>query len=493
MDSIHPDIICLQETWLPHNQPVKLANYQSPPARKDRPEGARGGVCVFTRLGIPCLLVPVLSDLEVCAVRICLPSHSLTIVSLYIPPAYNTGNLTRDMDLLLPQLPCPFFICADVNAHHFSWGSPYNDRRGKLLDAWITNADLILLNTGEPTYTHANGTLTHIDVTISTPDLATCFAWHPFSDTFSSDHFPIVVDSNIPTPTAEPLRRWLLNSADWSGYEADLTLPTAKSFCSPTQACRMVEAEIMKSAKLNVKTSGKPKTRKHCKPWWTPACQAAANAKARARNRYDRHLGNLELWIAYKKANAISLHTQREAKAQSWNTFISSINSRTRSSDIWARLRMLKHSRPRRTIIFKVNDTVVSQTKDVANVLACQYSRRSSGHSPDVTFSDFKTASEQKQISFSLHPSIFTGTTKNSHSQNCAVPLHPQPQSLRVLTASHLRSSSTSQKPNSLSSCHSTTTSGRQVLRCSGVRLLWCQSSSQAKWLLTLNLTALLH
>jgi hypothetical protein len=217
LDSTHPDIVCLQETWLPHNKPVKLSNYQSPPAHKERTEGGRGGVCVFTRVGIPCTLVPIVTELEACAVQIYLHSHSITVCSLYIPPAYDTGNLTSDLDSLVSQLPRPFLISADVKAHHFSWGSPFADRRGRLLDTWITDTDLSLLNTGEPTYIHGNGTLTHIDVTITTSDLAPFFAWHPSPDSHSSDHFPIIIDSNISTPSTTPLSRWLLNSADWGG------------------------------------------------------------------------------------------------------------------------------------------------------------------------------------------------------------------------------------------------------------------------------------
>ena len=378
---------------------ITLRDFQIP-QRKDRLDRTGGGVMILIRNKIPFTPINLATNLEAVACKVHMGSTSYTICSLYIPPGYSNQTLSSDMTDLVQQLPSPFIIAADSNAHHSSWGSNYNDCRGKSIDRWITASAFDLLNTGEPTYLCSNGSYTHIDLTITSNNLSPSLLWQPHSDSFNSDHFPIIIDSNIDSPTQPSPTRWNLTTANWSGYRTDLALPV--SFLSPTQACGVLIDSIKTAAKKNVKQSRGGASHKYCKYWWTEACAVAVKNKKHAYNKYKRHLGNMDLWIDFKKARAIARKTILDAKAQSWQEFVKTITSRTLSSEIWRKVRALKGTPPRRRIILKdlINNNVITQEEELADIFALQYSRRSNNSYADATFTAHKRASEQYKISF---------------------------------------------------------------------------------------------
>ena len=53
IDSIKPDIICLQETHLKQTHMARLPSFQHPPCRFDRKNSKGGGTLISLRVGIP--------------------------------------------------------------------------------------------------------------------------------------------------------------------------------------------------------------------------------------------------------------------------------------------------------------------------------------------------------------------------------------------------------------------------------------------------------
>ena len=134
-------------------------------------------------------------DLEATAVQVYLQNMNVSICSLYIPPDYPNKELNIKLNNLVANIPKPFMITMDSNAHHTSWGSDFCDARRRAIDSWLENSGLVLLNTGEPTYLHPNGSFTHIDLTVASLELALELQRQPHIDNFCSDHFPISISS----------------------------------------------------------------------------------------------------------------------------------------------------------------------------------------------------------------------------------------------------------------------------------------------------------
>ena len=81
------------------------------------------------------------------------------------------------------------------------WGDDLVDDRGGRLEDFIHRNSLCLLNDGSYTYIHpGNGRKTAIDLSLCHPNLFLDFDWHLEEDQCGSDHYPIVIKSNVPQP-----------------------------------------------------------------------------------------------------------------------------------------------------------------------------------------------------------------------------------------------------------------------------------------------------
>lgn len=399
VDTTHPTIICLQETNLFPSHTLSLSRFQ-PAVRYDRADRSGGGVAILVHQSLahtPCNLN---SPLEVIATSVALPHRDITICCIYLPPALALQPLLQGLRDLLPQLPRPFILTIDANAHHPLWGSPTSDSRGDALTQWLDDESLFLHNTGEPTYLSHQGMLTHIDLTLSTPDIAPAFTWKPLPDTYCSDHFPLLLASSRgPAPEPGP-SRWRLGAADWPKYRQLLAIPNEEDYLSPTQACGVVTAALHSAAEQAVPVSRSHPKRKSAY-WWTPDCTAARKEQRRALSRYRNHPGDVALWTAFKRARARFRYVTLEAQRSSWREFLSNFSSSSTSADLWNHLRKLRQGpAAARTTILREGNVTLSDPAAVADSFAQHFSRRSCGISPDPLFMAHKAAAETFPVSF---------------------------------------------------------------------------------------------
>ena len=193
IDKLSPSIMCFQETNAKEKDNINISGFICA-ARKDRDQIKGGGVAIFaqkhlatTNLQLNC------GDAEAVGISVHLEDIKLNIVSLYFPPKLNNEKVEETLEALLSHLEEPYIICLDANAHHTSWGSPSSDRRGISIADITDKYEATIINTGEPTYLSSSGTFTHIDLTITSPNIAALLDWRPYHDTFHSDHFPITI------------------------------------------------------------------------------------------------------------------------------------------------------------------------------------------------------------------------------------------------------------------------------------------------------------
>ena len=115
---------------------------------------------------------------------------------------------------MIEQLPAPFVLGGDFNAHSPLWGDVRQDSRGQRVEKLSSDYNLCLLNTGEPTYRH------HSHISFSVPGVSICdpspaleFDWQTHSDLCRSDHFPIILETSLrdDEPAAE---HWIFDRAD---------------------------------------------------------------------------------------------------------------------------------------------------------------------------------------------------------------------------------------------------------------------------------------
>lgn len=145
-----PLAFCLQETHLlPKNIISGFAGFNI--YRNDYVDGrvASGGVMLLIHKSIYSESVSVESNCQVVAARVKLPGLDLTLCSIYTP----IQNFTEhDFQSIVYQLPQPYLVSGDFNAHNQLWGSSSRNHNGKQIENFfLQNDEIFLLNTLQTT------------------------------------------------------------------------------------------------------------------------------------------------------------------------------------------------------------------------------------------------------------------------------------------------------------------------------------------------------
>jgi hypothetical protein len=179
-------------------------------------ERVSGGSSVLIRQDTLHSVVPLQTNIQAVAVRLTL-HVALTLCSIYIPPSSSPS--VADFQALLNQLPQPFLLVGDFNAHNPLWGSTNVNNRGKVLEDIIADNNLCLFNDDSHTYLHpTTGNYSTLDLSLCSPSLIDEFSWSIHSDLSGSDHFPTILKT-VSACTDPPASRWKFSKADWDEFE----------------------------------------------------------------------------------------------------------------------------------------------------------------------------------------------------------------------------------------------------------------------------------
>lgn len=340
-----PDLLCLQETNFTDKSYKTLRNYTC--YNKNRTNGLRasGGVAIYVKTALPSTQINIITHLEAIAISVHLNESNLNICNLYIPN--QTKIEISDIENIIKQLPKPFIILGDFNAHSTIWGSEKTDNRGKIIEKLLENDNIVLLNDTSPTHINfANGTLSCIDLTICSSTLAQRLKWRTLSDIHSSDHLPIITNFMIRKgdTNKNKSRRWNLKTPNWTLFsdivENEITKIQHNDQSNIENTVETLTNIITSAAELSIGSSinynNKPKV-----PWWNDDIKRAIQNKKNALNIYKKQKTQ-ENFIQLKKLRAQSKFLIKKSKKNSWKEFTTSINSKTNSSEIWNKIHSLK-------------------------------------------------------------------------------------------------------------------------------------------------------
>ena len=218
-----PLAVCLQETHFTPGESFNLRGYRS--FRKDVVPHlrARGGVAIYVKNNIPAKEIQIQSNLQTISVQIEYPCK-ITICNIYLPEFdWNINDLTN----ITSQLPTPYLIIGDFNAHNPVWGSNRIDTRGRIVEQFIDEINAVLLNTGEGTYLNSRSSnFSCIDLSMCSPTLAVRLHWNVPKEHLFTDHHPICIEIlNDNIVHTSNIRKWQLHQADWISFTNNLKLP----------------------------------------------------------------------------------------------------------------------------------------------------------------------------------------------------------------------------------------------------------------------------
>uniref|UniRef100_A0A0K8W561 Putative RNA-directed DNA polymerase from transposon X-element n=1 Tax=Bactrocera latifrons TaxID=174628 RepID=A0A0K8W561_BACLA len=188
-----PDIICIQETHIPLtpiSNPFYPKQYLGYFFNLNNIQTNKQGVGILIKRHIPHEVINITSSLSTIALKLNL-NLPFGIASTYIHPQQVFSE--TDLRNLFQQLPTPILWTGDFNAWNHLWGSQKSNARGSIIENFILNHHLVLLNNGSPTHFSTHSTLTHFDLSLASPQLSPRIKWNISTDLKGSDYFPISI------------------------------------------------------------------------------------------------------------------------------------------------------------------------------------------------------------------------------------------------------------------------------------------------------------
>ena len=399
IQKFQPVLFSLQETQISDTCSVNLRQYShfsiTPPTGDARPHG---GASLFIRNNIPHSQIKLNTTLQAVAATISW-HRPISVCSIYVPP--HSPLTSRDLDELYRQLPSPALIMGDFNAHSQVWGGGRLDAKGRVLEDFINNNNLLLVNSKNIcTYVHpATGSRTVIDLTICDPALFLDLEWKVHDDLCGSDHFPILIRNCKGQPTSSAAH-WKLHKADWAEFERLCSQTLVKEAILGTAS--PIDAFTTALVDAAVQTIPKTRTspRRVSKPWFNDDCKEAIKARKKAFSRFDSH-PCCDTHQAYRIQRAKTRQIIRLNKRTSWQTYVSKLNSQTPSKKVWDMVRkiggrstgpVLKH--------LTQNNTKITDINQISNTLADSFANNSSTQHYSPEFQRYKATAEKRAINF---------------------------------------------------------------------------------------------
>ena len=369
-----PGILCLQETKLGDgmfNLGLNYSLYRSAPPAGDR---AKGGAAVAVHKRLQHSAIALNTNLQAVAVRVTLEKE-ITICSIYLPPDFNYS--VADVQFLINQLPGPFFLLGDFNAHNPLWDNRVgviSDNKGQVIEDLVDNNTITILNDGSSTYhnIHLNVS-TAIDLSICSSSIMLDFIWSVDEFLNGSDHFPIFL-KKVENAFGEHTPRWKIEEAKWADFKKGCEITREfESFDSNLKAYDHFTDTILKSAESSIPKTN-PNPQRPPVPWWDDTCWALRKATRKCYKKY-KHSGSPHHKVLYQKAQAEQRKYFKKVKKDSWIHYINGINSKTALGSVWKKIRKLNGKFvPSPLPTLKINNNLISEPEEVANHLGKHFS-----------------------------------------------------------------------------------------------------------------------
>ena len=421
MSEYDPLAICLQETFLRANKTINMRKYDSYHSFSlSSDDRAIGGCSILIKKRATYRHLKLNTELQAVAVSVSL-HKTFTLCTLYLPPSRRV--MEQELEDLISQLPAPFILLGDFNAHNHLWGGKYINTKGKTLENIISSHNLCIFNDGSPTHIDpASQSLTSIDLSLCSPSLYADFNWSVHNDLCGSNHFPTFL-SFSDFKMSERIPQWNLKRADWLAFERICCAELQPSYFNDIKDDKVdiFTSSLHFIAEMTIpKTSAVPK--KKNKPWWNDECQVSLNARTRALDFFKR-FPTKENQDNYRRAYARARRVMQESMRSSWRQYVSKLNNNTPMNKVWDMFRKITGKKVNCNSVkhLKVNDDDITDRNDIANILAETVSRNSSSVNYDDKFQQNKAKAEKKKLNF---------TSQNMESYNSLFTLEELQESL---------------------------------------------------------------
>ena len=410
-----PAVICLQETLLKpdieksqndvDNLPkyVQFKNYKG--YFKCIPSG-RNGLAIYVRNGVLHSPINLRTGLQALAVRITFQSKEFVVSNHYISDTHDQIPSKGQFNNIIHQFDKPYILVGDFNAHNTLWSHAKNDKRGDVLEEFMYENDLGLLNSNVKTrYDPNSHKFSLLDLSIVHPALYLDFESKVLKDSYDSDHNPIIITLNGDLQETDKIPRYNFKRANWDSFRVQCRNElTVDIFDHLEDDIKVFSEKLIEIATDNIPMTS-PFHKKCSKPWFDDDCKAAKRERNKA-CRLNRRYPCLANHIKVKVASAHARRTYKRKKRESWKNYVSNINSRTPTKKVWNMISKITGKNiPRHLLHLKDTNSgeLITNNLDIANKIGETFEKNSSSLNYSEDFRRVKQRDEEKPLNFNTN------------------------------------------------------------------------------------------
>ena len=315
-----PDIILLNETWLNPNFNFHLNSYNI--VRQDRADGYGGVVSCFKKSIIFHTIKKFSSD-NIQYIHCTIGDLNLINIYSNSGSAFDLAFLDSLIDKISNQ---KIIIMGDLNSHHPMWDKANVNKGGIIINDFIFKNDLIIKNDGSGTLLQsASNSVSAVDLTIVSSQLAIYSTWEVINDSGNSDHFPTLLsfqkinNQSLKSPFINPYSVRNFKKADWDLFcEKVLThIVLSNSVINYQDLIDIINLAAGES--IPPKRCGVPG--KLGNVWWDDECSAFVERRRDALSLFNRY-PTIDNFIYAKKIIAVTRKNLRIKKKKNLNYFV---------------------------------------------------------------------------------------------------------------------------------------------------------------------------
>ncbi|GFW47272.1 putative RNA-directed DNA polymerase from transposon X-element [Trichonephila clavipes] len=263
----------------------------------------------------------------------------------------------------------PMIIFGDFNLHHPMWGSDHISRYSNEFVEWITDSNLVLLNTTVPTYRSSAGVASLIDLTVCSSSMSGYCNSYVLDCSFESDNSPIITELSLLNSNKR-----IFKKVNWQAIMNQthfiLNNPEVNSENLSDKISQVITNNIRE---IKVSNRSFP-------PWWNSTCYKFYKLKNFFRKRAIKEISS-ELWVRYKQyASKLRLYI-KNATRMYWDKICNNISNPKMFFNILKKFSTVTDTDQKLNIL-QLNNRFITHPQLQADMFADYFASKNAYHEP---------------------------------------------------------------------------------------------------------------
>lgn len=243
---------------------------------------------------------------------------------LHITNIYKEGDVTLTANMVScidTSSPGYHLVIGDVNSQNPLWGSSTLSPSGTIWENFSDDRNLVILNNGSPTLLNTRNTLTTVDISMASVDLAPSLNWTTLALPEVGDHFPINISNGFGAFKKQFVPMFRDKHADWPKFKekvCDITEKFEESTNVNREAAQ-IKKILRTAANESIPLSKKPND-KNNPIWFNSEIAKLSRHKQVTWNIFRRNRSIIN-GVNFRKACAKVKRACRIAKRLTWTLF----------------------------------------------------------------------------------------------------------------------------------------------------------------------------